>query len=383
MATPNDACFNMFSQTDIQMMYNALECARQGRFSTSPNPRVGCVIAQGEQIVGQGFHLKAGEPHAEVHALRQAGEWARGATAYVTLEPCSHYGRTPPCAEGLIAAGVKRVVAAMTDPNPLVAGRGLAMLRAAGITVAEGLMEHEARELNRGFLSRIERQRPFIRLKCAASLDGKTAFANGNSQWITSSAAREDVQVLRAESCAILTGVGTLLADNPQLTVRSFPILRSPTRVILDSQLRTPLHSHVVQHADAPTLLVTLITDPAHLAPYLAHAHIQILHPQATAQGQLDLADTLRLLAQQGLGEVMVEAGATLAGALLTQNLVDEIVLYQSAKILGNDARSLFQFAPSETILQQEPFWRTATVGLVGQDIKWTLRPSSSSFFFD
>ena len=218
MATPNDACFNMFSQTDIQMMYNALECARQGRFSTSPNPRVGCVIAQGEQIVGQGFHLKAGEPHAEVHALRQAGEWARGATAYVTLEPCSHYGRTPPCAEGLIAAGVKRVVAAMTDPNPLVAGRGLAMLRAADITVAEGLMEHEARELNRGFLSRIERQRPFIRLKCAASLDGKTAFASGNSQWITSSAAREDVQVLRAESCAILTGVGTLLADNPQLT---------------------------------------------------------------------------------------------------------------------------------------------------------------------
>ena len=383
MATPNDACFNMFSQTDIQMMYNALECARQGRFSTSPNPRVGCVIAQGEQIVGQGFHLKAGEPHAEVHALRQAGEWARGATAYVTLEPCSHYGRTPPCAEGLIAAGVKRVVAAMTDPNPLVAGRGLAMLRAAGITVAEGLMEHEARELNRGFLARIERQRPFIRLKCAASLDGKTAFASGNSQWITSSAAREDVQVLRAESCAILTGVGTLLTDNPQLTVRSFPILRSPTRVILDSQLRTPLHSYVVQHADAPTLLVTLITNPARLAPYLAHAHIQILHPQATAQGQLDLADTLRLLAQQGLGEVMVEAGATLAGALLTQNLVDEIVLYQSAKILGNDARSLFQFAPSETILQQEPFWRTATVGLVGQDIKWTLRPSSSSFFFD
>ena len=371
----------MFSQTDIQMMQTALELAYQGRFSTSPNPRVGCVIAQGTQIMGQGFHLKAGEPHAEIHALRQAGEWARDATVYVTLEPCSHYGRTPPCAESLIAAGVKRVVAAMTDPHLLVAGQGLAMLRAANIEVSEGLMEHKARELNRGFLSRIERQRPFIRLKCAASLDGKTALANGKSQWITGLAAREDVQTLRAESCAILTGVGTVLADNPQLTVRTFSTLRPPTRVILDSQLRTPLNSHVIQQSDAPTLLVTLITDSARLAPYLAHSHIQILHPQATTQGQLDLAHTLYLLAEQGFGEVMVEAGTTLASAFLTHNLVDEIVLYQSPKILGHAAHGLFQISPSQTVLQQLPFWRTATVDLVGQDIKWTLRPASSSFF--
>jgi diaminohydroxyphosphoribosylaminopyrimidine deaminase/5-amino-6-(5-phosphoribosylamino)uracil reductase len=213
----------MFSELDISMMQNALALAWQGRFSTSPNPRVGCVIARGSQIVGQGFHLQAGGPHAEVHALRQAGALAEGATAYVTLEPCSHYGRTPPCAKSLMEAGVTRVVAAMADPNPLVAGKGLAMLREAGIDVSDGLLQTEARALNRGFLSRIERARPFVRLKCAAGLDGKTALANGQSQWITGAEARADVQILRAESCAILTGIGTVLADNPQLNVRDFP----------------------------------------------------------------------------------------------------------------------------------------------------------------
>lgn len=371
----------MFNQTDYQMMAHALELARQGRFSTSPNPRVGCVIAQGEQIVGQGFHVKAGEPHAEVHALRQAGALARGATAYVTLEPCSHHGRTPPCAEGLIAAGVARVVAAITDPNPLVAGRGLARLQAAGIATECGLMAHEARELNRGFLSRIERNRPFVRLKCAASLDGKTALANGQSQWITGKAARADVQRLRAESCAVLTGVGTVLADNPQLTVRDFPTLRQPTRVILDSQLRTPLNSHLIQYNTAPTLIATLINDPTRLAPYTAHAHVHFIHPQATAQGQLDLADVLRLLAQHGLGEVMVEAGAILAGAFLQQDLVDEIVLYQSPKILGHEGRSLLHLPSRAAVLQQSPDWRTAAIDIVQDDIKWTLRRASSTFF--
>ena len=214
-----------FSSTDVSMMQKALDLADLGRFSTSPNPRVGCVIAHGSQIVGQGFHVKAGEPHAEVHALRQAGEMAQGATAFVTLEPCSHYGRTPPCAEALLRSGVTRVVAAMRDPNPLVAGKGLALLEAAGIKTECGLLENKARELNRGFLSRIERRRPFVRLKCAASLDGKTALSDGLSQWITGEAARHDVQILRAESCAVLTGIGTVLADDPQLNVRAFPIL--------------------------------------------------------------------------------------------------------------------------------------------------------------
>ena len=220
----------VFSDTDRDMMRRALTLAAEGRFSTSPNPRVGCIIAHGGQIVGQGFHLKAGGPHAEVHALRQAGEHARGATAYVTLEPCSHYGRTPPCAEALIQAGVSRVVAAIADPNPQVAGKGLAMLSAAGIRTESGLLETEARELNRGFLSRIERGRPFVRLKCAASLDGKTALSDGLSQWITGEAARHDVQILRAESCAVLTGIGTVLADDPQLNVPARKIPRRPRR---------------------------------------------------------------------------------------------------------------------------------------------------------
>ena len=213
----------MFSALDTQMMQTALELAKLGRFSTSPNPRVGCVIAHGAQIVGQGFHVKAGEPHAEVHALRQAGAAAKGATTYVTLEPCSHYGRTPPCAEALVHSGVTRVVAAMTDPNPLVAGKGLSMLEAAGIRTESGLLEAQARELNRGFLSRIERGRPFVRLKCAASLDGKTALSDGRSFWITGEAAREDVQILRAESCAVLTGIGTVLPTTRNSTFAASP----------------------------------------------------------------------------------------------------------------------------------------------------------------
>ncbi|WP_107919643.1 bifunctional diaminohydroxyphosphoribosylaminopyrimidine deaminase/5-amino-6-(5-phosphoribosylamino)uracil reductase RibD, partial [Neisseria elongata] len=247
----------VFSDTDRDMMRRALTLAAEGRFSTSPNPRVGCIIAHGGQIVGQGFHLKAGGPHAEVHALRQAGENARGATAYVTLEPCSHYGRTPPCAEALIQAGVSRVVAAIADPNPQVAGKGLAMLSAAGIRTESGLLETEARELNRGFLSRIERGRPFVRLKCAASLDGKTALSDGLSQWITGEAARHDVQILRAESCAVLTGIGTVLADDPQLNVRAFPTLRQPLRIVLDSRLRLPPTAKLLADPESPVLLLT------------------------------------------------------------------------------------------------------------------------------
>ena len=259
------------TETDSRMMQTALSLAWQGRFSTSPNPRVGCVIAQGEQIVGQGFHVYAGEPHAEIHALQQAGARAHGATAYVTLEPCSHHGRTAPCANALVNAGITKVVVAMTDPNPLVSGQGLAILDAAGIATVSGLFKTQARELNRGFLSRIERQRPFIKLKCAASLDGKTALSNGQSQWITGAAAREDVQILRAESCAVLTGIGTILADNPQLNVRNFHTLRQPIRIILDTRLRTPLDSHVIKDSGSPTLILTAANEQ-YWKPYLQHS---------------------------------------------------------------------------------------------------------------
>jgi len=330
----------VFSDTDRRHMRTALALAREGRFTTSPNPRVGCVIARGGQIVGQGFHLRAGEPHAEVHALRQAGGLARGATAYVTLEPCAHHGRTPPCAQALIAAGVSRVVAAVSDPNPQVAGKGLAMLAAAGIAAECGLFEAEARELNRGFLSRIERGRPFLRLKCAASLDGKTALSDGQSQWITDEAARADVHILRAESCAVLTGIGTALADNPRLTVRDFPTLRPPLRVLLDSRLRLPAGSHLLD-GSAPTLIYTLSDRPAPAGA------AEICRLEADAQGRLSLNAVLADLAARGIGELMLEAGATLGSAFLAQDLVDEIVCYQAPQLLGG--------APSPPLYQQKP----------------------------
>ena len=361
----------MFSELDTQMMQTALSLACQGLYSTSPNPRVGCVIARGSQIVGQGFHLKAGEPHAEVHALRQAGNLAEGASAYVTLEPCSHHGRTPPCALALIEAGIKRVVCAMGDPNPLVAGKGFALLEAAGISVSSGLLEVEARELNRGFLSRIERKRPFVRLKCAASLDGKTALSDGSSKWITGTEARADVQKLRAESCAVLTGIGTVLADDPLLNVRDFPTLRQPARIILDSRLRTPLHSKIIQDSNSPTLIVTLNPNPADHAPFLAYPHVQILAlNSATENLQINLHELLEQLAIQGYGEILIEAGAELNAAFIRQNLIDEIILYQSPKILGAAARSLFALPENNETLLQPPQWHPTHCTVLGNDVK-------------
>ena len=363
----------MFSDLDTRMMQTALELAAQGRFSTSPNPRVGCVIARGSQIVGLGFHVKAGEPHAEVHALRQAGEAAKGATAYVTLEPCSHYGRTPPCAEALVKSGVSRVVAAMTDPNPLVAGKGLALLAASGIQTESGLLEQQARELNRGFLSRIERGRPFFRLKCAASLDGKTALSDGRSFWITGEAAREDVQRLRAESCAVLTGSGTVLADNPQLNVRAFPTLRQPTRIVLDSRLQTPAGSSVLTDRTAPTLLVTNSADETRLAAYRRLEGVRLMLAAADNGGRIRLDALAAELAQEGLGEIMIEAGQTLSSAFLAAGLVDEIVLYQAPKILGG-GRSLLCLPENPQALADDGEWQTVSVETLGQDIKWVLR---------
>ena len=355
----------LFTHQDTHHMQHALALAWQGRFSTSPNPRVGCVIAHGSQIVGQGYHVQAGAPHAEVHALAQAGALARGATAYVTLEPCAHHGRTPPCAEALVRAGVSRVIAAMQDPNPLVAGKGLAILRQAGIQVASGLCETEARALNRGFLSRLERQRPFVKLKIAASLDGKTALSNGASQWITGEAARADVQIQRAESCAVLTGIGTILADNPQLNVR-IPTIRQPLRIVLDRQLRTPARNQIIQ--DGGNTLICTQNPTAN--PFADCPNVRIHR-----QPENDLSQLLAQLAQQyQIGELMIEAGSTLATAFIQADLVDEIVYYQAPKMLGDSARGLFRLPENEATLTQPPRWQTISVEPLGDDIKWVLQ---------
>lgn len=364
---------SVFSELDRRHMHHALDLAWKGRFSTSPNPRVGCVIAHGEQVVGQGFHLQAGQPHAEVHAIRQAGELARGATAYITLEPCAHYGRTPPCAEGLIHAGVTRVVAAMTDPNPLVAGKGLLMLEEAGIMTQSGLCEEEARTMNRGFLSRIERLRPFVKLKTAASLDGKIALSNGESQWITGKTAREDVQILRAESCAVLTGIGTVLKDNPQLNVRLFPTLRQPIRVVADSQFSMPEHCHLIQDGQATWIATSCVDDNR----FNRYPNVRVLTIPKKGN-HLDLYALLTTLAQNGIGELMVEAGAKLGTALLQQQLVDEIVHYQSPKILGETAQSLFRISENSLFLKENSIWKTQSVETIGEDIKWVLHQNSS-----
>jgi diaminohydroxyphosphoribosylaminopyrimidine deaminase/5-amino-6-(5-phosphoribosylamino)uracil reductase len=330
----------VFSATDHTYMAQALRLAEQGLYSTSPNPRVGCVIARAGKVVGEGWHQRAGTPHAEVHALQQAGAQARSATVYVTLEPCSHHGRTPPCADALIAAGVTRVVAAMHDPNPQVAGRGLARLQAAGIAVECGLMEETARELNIGFVSRMTRGRPWLRLKAAASMDGKTALSNGVSQWITGPAARQDVQQWRARSCAMLTGIGTVLADDPQMNVRAIETPRQPLRVVVDSQLHTPPGAKIL--AGGGVLIASAIEDPAKIQTLRdAGAEVTVLTGN---DGRVDLARLMSLLAQREVNELMVEAGATLNGALLAAGLVDELVLYLAPLLMGDAARGLFAF---------------------------------------
>ncbi len=349
-------------------MARALQLAARGLFTTSPNPRVGCVIVKDGQVIGEGWHQRAGTPHAEIHALSQAGAAARGATVYVTLEPCSHHGRTPPCAEALVSAGVIRVVAAMRDPNPLVAGGGIDMLTLAGIHAEVGLMEAEAHALNPGFISRMTRQRPWVRLKTAATLDGKTALANGNSQWITGEAARADVQQLRARACAILTGSGTVLADNPRMTVRDLDIGRQPLRVVVDSGLRTPVDAAIL-----PALIACNHADPAARAA-LEAAGADVVELPGT-QGRVDLAALLTLLAQRGVNELHVEAGAALNGALLAAGLVDEWVAYVAPMAVGDDARGLFAM-PALTALADAARFRFADVRQIGGDLRLTLLPA-------
>lgn len=357
------------------MMAEALKLARKGRFTTTPNPNVGCIIVDDNgQVVGEGWHHQAGTPHAEVHALREAGDKARGATAYVTLEPCSHYGRTPPCADALVKAGVKRVVAAMEDPNPLVAGNGMRKLAAAGVEVSSGLMADEAASINRGFLSRITRKRPFVTLKLAASLDGKTALNNGDSKWITGPLAREDVQRHRAEHCAILSGSGTVLADDPSLNVRYDELgcarnlideqaLRQPMRVILDgrNQLTGDLRMYTLPGD-------TLVINNAHHDALPAH----VQQWQARSNGnKLDLNEVMQELGRRQINSLWVEAGGRMAGALLQENLVDELILYIAPKLMGHDSQGLFAL-PALTKMADAYALQWRDIRQIGDDLKIT-----------
>lgn len=332
---------------DVHYMARALELARNGLYSTHPNPRVGCVIVRDGQIVGEGWHVRAGEPHAEVHALRQAGELARGATAYVTLEPCSHRGRTPPCADALVNAGLARVVAAMQDPNPEVSGRGLLRLMNAGIGVQCGVLESEARALNKGFLKRMETGQPYIRVKMAMSLDGRTAMASGESQWITGPEARSAVQRLRAQSSVVLTGADTVLADKARLTVRpdelglnaeltALAAARPPLRVLIDGRLRVPLDAPFFQAGSA--LVVTCAAASAR-GRYQEEGHEMLA--LADSAGHVDLRKLMGELATRGVNEVLVEAGPRLAGAFARLGLVDEFQIFIAGKFLGSSARPL------------------------------------------
>jgi diaminohydroxyphosphoribosylaminopyrimidine deaminase/5-amino-6-(5-phosphoribosylamino)uracil reductase len=360
-----------FTALDHAMMARALRLAERGAYTTKPNPMVGSVLVRDGEVVAEGFHERAGGPHAEIVALREAGERARGATAYVTLEPCAHTGRTAPCADALIEAGVTRVVGAMRDPFPQVDGAGFDRLRAAGIDVQIGLMEAQARELNRGFLSRVERGRPWLRVKLAMSLDGRTALASGDSKWISGPASRLDVQRWRARSSALMTGAGTVLADDPQLTVRlgDDTDFVAPLRVVLDPGLAT-IRRGRVREGDAPTLYI--------------HAHDARLPRDCDAQmaaapvhnGRFDLAAVLRLLGERRINEVQLEAGATLAGAFLAEGLVDELLLYVAPVLLGATARPLFDGLDVQQMAERQQM-RIFDSRHTGEDLRLLLRPAA------
>jgi diaminohydroxyphosphoribosylaminopyrimidine deaminase/5-amino-6-(5-phosphoribosylamino)uracil reductase len=389
----------VFSQQDHHYMALAIKLAKQGHYTTSPNPRVGCVLvsntadhtAEKTQIIGSGFHQKAGQGHAEVNALADARlnnhSLIKGATAYVTLEPCSHFGRTPPCAQALINAGVKRVVAAMVDPNPEVSGRGLAMLEQAGITAEFGLLENEAKALNRGFIKLMTQALPFVRIKLAASLDGKTAMKNGESKWITSPEARKDVQRLRAESCAIISGADSILSDNAKMTVRWSELgelqerykesdIRQPLRVVIDSQNRlTPELAFF--NINSPILIIsTLKEQPLENLPKWPHFVEQVQLPTIknnVGQSKINLTKLLTVLAERGLNEVLVESGANLAGAFIEQDLADELILYQAPKLMGGDGKNLVEM-PNIKALSQAKSLKITDVRLIGCDIRITAK---------
>nr|WP_299242671.1 bifunctional diaminohydroxyphosphoribosylaminopyrimidine deaminase/5-amino-6-(5-phosphoribosylamino)uracil reductase RibD [uncultured Halomonas sp.] len=363
-------------------MARALVLARRGLYSTDPNPRVGCVLVNNDQLVGEGWHQYAGEPHAEINALRDAGEAVRGATAFVTLEPCSHQGRTGPCSQALIEAGVARVVVAMQDPNPLVAGRGIAMLEAAGIAVEVGLLEDQARALNPGFISRMERKRPFVRLKMAMSLDGRTAMASGESQWITGPAARTEVQRLRARSSAIMTGVESIIFDNSRLTVRPEQLnldrdetigVQQPLRVVVDSHLRLPLAAACL--SEPGRTLIATCSDNEARREELERAGAQVVVLACEGKGRVDLKALLEYLAQnESCNEVLLETGATLAGAMLDAELIDEMHLFVAPILLGGEARPLFALPGMERMAQRRAL-QIDDIRAIGQDWRIIARP--------
>lgn len=359
---------------DQGLMARAQALAENGLYTTTPNPRVGCVITdRSGSVLGEGWTQPAGQNHAEVQALldaRRKGHDLRGATAYVTLEPCSHFGRTPPCCNALIDAGIARVVAAVEDPNPLVAGKGLEKLKAAGIEVSVGVGADAAREINAGFFSRIIRGRPFVRMKIAASLDGKTALANGQSKWITGEAARADGHHWRARSCAVLTGIGTVLADDPTLNVRAVDTPRQPRRIVVDSQLRTPLSAKILLGGNT---LLAHATGNAERQAVLTRAGASLL-AAAGADGRVDLVALLSALAVEGSNEVLVEAGATLNAAFIQAGLVDEYLLYLAPRLLGDPARGLARL-PDYGSMTEPPSLRFTACTPIGEDIRVLARP--------
>ena len=353
-----------FSAFDHAMMRRALALAEKGLFTTTPNPRVGCVVTKAEKVLGEGWHERAGEPHAEVIALEKAGSEAAGATLYVTLEPCNHHGRTPPCVNKLIQCKVKRVVAAMRDPNPEAAHAGEA-LEAAGIGFEYGLMEDEARELNIGFVSRVTRGRPWVRLKVAATLDGRTALADGKSQWITGAEARRDGHRWRARACAILTGIGTVRADDPRLTVREIDTPRQPLRVIVDSRLETPPNARVLERGN-----VLIFAGKQGKPP--AGAQVVVLPNQ---NQKVDLPLMLQELARRGVNEVHVEAGFRLNGSLAREGCVDEYLVYLNPSFLGDGAQGMLDLPPFSS-LEERIRLRIVSLERLGEDLRILARPA-------
>lgn len=367
--------------SDHYYMARALRLAEKGLWSAHPNPRVGCVIVRNNEIVGEGWHQAAGEPHAEINALRMAKERAAGATCYVTLEPCCHYGRTPPCTDALIKAGISRVVFAVADPNPLVSTKGAEQLSQAGITVNVGVLNIQAEQLNVGFFMRMRHNRPYVRCKLAMSLDGRTAMASGESQWITSSEARADVQVLRARSSAIMTGAGTVLSDDPRLTVRENelpnylpkpPNMKQPLRVIVDNHLSTPLNAKMLTLPGQTVIFTSLDND--RLKSMLEKAGAQVIYLPGR-EGEIDLRAMCQKLAQEyQVNELQMETGATLGGAMLREGLVDELVIYMAPTIMGSKARGLFNL-PGIELLNQSIRLEISDIRAVGCDWRITAKP--------